>query len=65
MGNEINSPRPAQFVSEKPDKMIYTPEQIDELYEIVYKFRNGSISMEEVVCELRGGGLLLELLFLF
>ena len=61
MGNEINSPRPAPFVFKKPDKM----KQIDELYEIGYKFKKGSISIEEVVCKLRGGGLLLKLLFLF
>ena len=43
-------------ISNRPDKIIYTDEQIDEFSQISSEFLNGSISMEEAILKLRGGG---------
>lgn len=52
-----NSLRPISVVTKSPDKIVYTEQQIEELYEIAGKFMNGSISMEESILKFRAGGI--------
>lgn len=49
-------PRTALVVVKRQDKLVYTEKQKNEDYQIVYKFIDGAISVEELVLELRGGG---------
>ena len=50
-----NNLRSVPVISNRPDKIIYTEEQINELSQISFEFLDGSISMEEAVLKLRGG----------
>ena len=51
-----NSLRSVPVVAKRLDTVVYTEQHIDELYQIAGKFMNGSISMEEAILKLRGGG---------
>ena len=46
----------APVISNRPDKIIYTEEQINESFQISFEFLDGSITMEKAILKLRGGG---------
>lgn len=55
MGTLRNSLRPASVINNRPDKILYTEEKIDELYKLAGQYMDGSMDMKELVAELRGG----------
>jgi len=46
----------APVIINQPDKSILTDLQLDEFNQISFKFLDGSISMDETILQLRGGG---------
>lgn len=46
----------APVITNQPDKIILTDLQLDELNQISSKFLDGSISIDEAILQLRGGG---------
>ena len=59
-----NSLRSVPVVSNRPDKIIYTDEQIDKLSKISFEFLDGSINMEKAILKLRAGGRFKDISFL-
>lgn len=53
--NLLEKVQTAPVINSKSDKIIYRDQQIQELYQLTSKFMNGSMSMEELVAEFRGG----------
>ena len=47
----------ARVIESSPDKVIFTEKQMDQLYDFAVKCANGSMSKEELITELRGGGI--------
>jgi hypothetical protein len=62
---EKNSPRPAQIFTQKGNKIVFHEKQtgqlhefseieMDQLYQLAVKYRNNSLSKEDLIAELRG-----------
>jgi hypothetical protein len=47
----------ASVINNRPDKIVFTEKQMDQLYDLAVKCRNNSISKEELITELIGGGI--------
>jgi hypothetical protein len=47
----------AQVINNSPEKIVFTEKQMDQLYDLAVKYRNNSMSREEFILELRGGGI--------
>lgn len=47
----------ARVINNSPEKIVFTEKQMDQLYDLAVKYRNNSIGREEVIFELRGGGI--------
>jgi len=47
----------ARVINDSPDEIVFTEKQMDQFYDLAVKCRNNSISKEELVMELRGGGI--------
>jgi hypothetical protein len=47
----------AQVIYNSPEKIVFTEKQMDQLYDFAIKYRNNSMSREEFILELRGGGI--------
>jgi hypothetical protein len=45
----------ASVIDNSPDKIVFSEKQMKKLYEIAIKYKDNSISREEVILELRGG----------
>jgi hypothetical protein len=45
----------ASVIDNSPDKIVFSEKQMKKLYEIALKYKDNSISTEEVILELRGG----------
>ena len=54
MDSNVN-PKIAQIMDNKPDKIVFTEKQMYQLYDLAIKLDNNSISLEELITELRGG----------
>ena len=47
----------AGVINNSPEKTVFNEKQMDQLYDLAVKYRNNLISKEELVMELRGGGI--------
>jgi len=47
----------SQVINNNPEKIIFNEKQMDKLYDLAVKCRNNSINREELIMELRGGGI--------
>jgi hypothetical protein len=45
----------ARVINNTPEKIFFTEKQMDQFYDLAVKYRNNSISREEIILELRGG----------
>lgn len=45
----------ARVINNSPEKILFTEKQMDQFYDLAVKYRNNSMSKEEVILELRGG----------
>ncbi len=42
-------------VADPVDKIIFTQQDMDRLYDLAVQYKNGDMTMEELLCNLRGG----------
>ena len=47
----------ARVINNSPEKIAFTEKQMDQLYDLAVRYRNNSMSREEFILELRGGGI--------
>jgi len=54
LSTEVNIP---SVLNKKPDQKVFTQNELDQCYDFAVRYRNTSISREELIAELRGGAI--------